>query len=45
LFCAEPVLKELAGRTDGYITWPFEVETLVRAVKTVLSFNGKRDGG
>lgn len=35
----------MAGGADGYITKPFEVETLIKAVKTVLGLDGKRDGG
>ncbi|MCC6472192.1 MAG: response regulator [Burkholderiales bacterium] len=32
----EAVLKGLAGRADGYVTKPFEVDVLIRAVRTVL---------
>ncbi len=32
----EAVLKGLSGGADGYITKPFEIEVLIKAVKTVL---------
>ena len=37
----EAVLQGLAGGADGYITKPFEVEVLVKAVKAVLGLSPK----
>jgi len=36
----ESVLRGLAGGADGYITKPFEVDVLVKAVRTVLGLPG-----
>ncbi len=36
----DAVLKGLHYGADGYITKPFEVEVLIRAVKTVLGLEG-----
>ncbi len=36
----EAVLMGLRRGADGYITKPFEVEVLMRAVKTVLGLEG-----
>jgi two-component system OmpR family response regulator len=38
----DAVLRGLAGGADGYITKPFEIEALIKAVKVVL---GLSDGG
>jgi two-component system, OmpR family, response regulator len=35
----DAVLKGLSGGADGYVTKPFEMEILIKAVKTVLGFS------
>lgn len=35
----EAVLKGLAGGADGYITKPFEIDVLVKAVNVVLGLS------
>jgi len=40
----EAVLKGLHCGADGYITKPFEVEVLIKAVKTVLGLEGEGSG-
>jgi CheY-like chemotaxis protein len=41
----EAVLKGIAGGADGYITKPFEPESLLRAVRTVLGMPEERQPG
>ncbi|MEJ8840446.1 response regulator [Ramlibacter sp. AN1133] len=41
----EAVLKGIAGGADGYITKPFEPDSLLRAVRTVLGLPEEDPGG
>lgn len=40
----EAVIKGLAGGADGYVTKPFEVDVLMRAINTVLGLKGNQAG-
>jgi two-component system OmpR family response regulator len=40
----DAVLKGLAGGADGYITKPFEIDVLIKAVKVVLGLSEAGEG-